>query len=160
MLIRLGRRSVISFLAVGLSCIVVAVVFFAARESQLAKISRLQQISGYITPHMIAENPKKYLGRRVRLRCRIETFIDGPVEGPAAYASCPPARDNGTGYVERFVLRGDQFGDLDVDDMLTVTGTVNVTRTETVMGDQTSLSAIDVDRVELLTKGAGPRELP
>ena len=157
---RLGRRRVFSFLAVGLSCIVIAVVFFVARESQLARISRLQRVSGYITPRMIAENPKKYLGRRVRLRCRIETFIDGPVEGPAAYASCPPARDNGIGYVERFVLRGDQFSDLDVDDMLTVTGTVNVTHTETVMGGQTSLSAIDVDRVEFLTKGSGPRELP
>jgi hypothetical protein len=42
-----------------------------------------------------------------------------------------------------------------VDDTLTVTGAVNEMQSSTPMGGQRTFSAIDVDRIELLTKSPG-----
>ena len=133
---------------------------FAAHSPQAAAREGPAKIGGHITARMIADNPKKFVGRRVRLRCEIETFIDGPIEGPAAYASCSSSLDAMSQGLDAafIVLRGDQFASLDVDDSLTVIGTVATMETATPMGRPRTFPVIDADGIEALKKRADGTE--
>ncbi len=157
-----SRRKVVSFAAIAIF-IVAAVAFIErSREVRFNQSRGLEPVSSYITGRMIAENPLKYVGRRVRVTCLIDTFIDGPIEGPSAYASCRPTAGGGaygSSNAAHFILRGDQFRDLDVDDTLTVVGIVDVDKGTTPMGGRREFYAIDVDTIERLTRSTSDGEL-